>query len=61
MNTDIGAISVGDDLESKFPKTTCPVGYVDLYGSVSSTILKKHLQLQEVVVLGFIAYHHLEG
>ncbi|WP_205161198.1 MULTISPECIES: adenylyltransferase/cytidyltransferase family protein [Arenibacter] len=46
---DIDAISVGDDWKGKFPKTTCPVEYVTYTASVSSTILKETLQLQEVV------------
>lgn len=43
---DIDAISVGDDWRGHFPETTCPVEYFKYTDSVSSTILKNTLKLQ---------------
>ena len=43
----IDAISVGDDWLGRFPKTSCPVEYFPYTKSVSSTILKEALKLQE--------------
>jgi glycerol-3-phosphate cytidylyltransferase len=45
----IDAISVGDDWRGRFPETTCPVEYFVYTASVSSTILKDTLKLQNKV------------
>ena len=44
---DIDAISVGDDWRGRFPQTTCVVEYFPYTPNVSSTVLKRTLNLNE--------------